>query len=888
MSNKAEQEYFSQKSLWKPPVAEQVAVAEDLIAMIPEDVTTILDAGCGNGAVTNLLSSRWNVVGCDFSYAALNSVQAPTFVANLATTPLKDNSFDLVLLSDVLEHIPDELYKQVLVEISRIATKYILIAVPHMEILDAASVICPNCGNEYHAHHHKRSYTIEEFEAVLQPGFGATYLRLSGDRWIYSDRDIVSARQVASGLDYPFEDAFCDRCNHRRGPAAPKPVSQLVARRFESLQAMYSSEGHSMLPHRSEIIGLFQKGYIGTVERPVEVTRMECETTINLSTLPIVTDPKPYPEQIALLEQAGDHRLLFFPRRPRKIVVTEGAIQSLEIYNYVTQLYMNCPADDAHTYDIKAAPCGPFGYFLRIGGATESLALQIEYGPDQTRDKIIEECFGNGDLDSILHANTEFRAKIEAQETQRAQLEYFVQQRDQSISSLTQTLEQNWEVTANLEQLRAKLEVLIRERDRTISALEMLSITQLYHSNLNSSDQTSPMRILVLSHMYPRDDHPAGGIFVHEQVKALRALGIDARVMCGVPFWINTLNPYKALRAFNTWRQQRSYSWEDFEGVPLIRFPYIVSRRFLPFELHAASYRLALLRCMARLSDPFDFQLVHAHTAYIDGSAGAAVCKRHKLPLIITEHTGPFRTLTRNPILRYRTQRSLNFASKLIVVSTQLLSDIQSEVKLRHPEQVSVLPNLVDTAAFSTQPRAKRDEIEAIWIGHFVSVKRVDRLLRAFSIASIKDPRIRLKLVGSGVLESELRTICSELGLNSLVTFAGPASRTQLIDHLRDADFLVVSSDTETFGLVCIEALSCGRPVLATNCGGPSDIIVDSRLGRIVDRSDETLAEGFLHMVQNLSTFDPDLLHEYVERKFSSTAVATRLASIYSQQLILS
>lgn len=162
MEDRADVRYFSQETLWKPPVAEQVAVADDLIALIPAEVRSILDAGCGNGTVTNRLADRWEVLGCDLSESALRHVRAPTMVVDLAAIPLPDKAYDLVLASDVIEHLPDAIYQQALHELSRVAGRYILIAVPHEELLEAAGVVCPGCGAGYHAHLHQRSYEIRE------------------------------------------------------------------------------------------------------------------------------------------------------------------------------------------------------------------------------------------------------------------------------------------------------------------------------------------------------------------------------------------------------------------------------------------------------------------------------------------------------------------------------------------------------------------------------------------------------------------------------------------------------------------------------------------------------------------------------------------------------
>ncbi|MFX5494090.1 hypothetical protein ABTD62_20345, partial [Acinetobacter baumannii] len=81
---------------------------------------------------------------------------------------------------------------------------------------------------------------------------------------------------------------------------------------------------------------------------------------------------------------------------------------------------------------------------------------------------------------------------------------------------------------------------------------------------------------LVVSNMYPSPDHPAGGIFVHEQVKALRRAGIDARVVSGRPLLLSPSRPrFSARRALAELRARgRPFAWGEHDGVPLVEFNY--------------------------------------------------------------------------------------------------------------------------------------------------------------------------------------------------------------------------------------------------------------------------------------------------------------------------
>lgn len=887
MRDRADIRYFSQAALWKPPVAGQVRVADDLVSLVPSDVRSILDAGCGNGAVTRRLIDRWDVVACDFSEAAVQQLRGVrALLADLAGLPFADRAFDLVLASDVIEHVPDGLYQAALAEIARVAGRYVLLAVPHREILAAAEVHCPHCGHRYHAHLHQRSYDVDGMDRVFGPEFGIRRVLRSGPRWTFADPGLVRARQETSGLDYPFEDALCPRCGTRRGPVEQSRAALQAARRFEALQAMSCGEGLAPLPPKSEALVLFERGCTGPADEADEIEGREIDPSVRLAALEVHPDPIAYPPRPIRIGPVDTPTLIALPRAAQKLSVETGKFDTIEVFDFVRQQFIECRTGDGPAIEVPKAPYGPFGALLRIHGATQDLALQVEYATATTRADILALCFGDSPvLNELAGRAAESAALVESLAESRDRLEHLLQARDHDIASLSDAASRANEAANALEAKRASLDALAvglqGERDRLALVLRAADIAE----RSAASALPAGLPVLVLSHMYPRSHHPAGGIFVHDQVKALRARGLDVRVMSGDPFWIDTLDPVRIWRALATWRRTGGYRWEDHDGVPLIRFPYIVSSRFLPFQAHAFTYTRAALRCLRRLTEPFEFRLVHAHTAFTDGSAGVAISKARRVPLVITEHTGPFSVLTRTGYLRRKTQAAMNAADRLIAVSPSLLADIEAQVKLKQPARAVVVPNLVDTEFFRPAPHRQDASMRALWVGHFVSVKRVDRLLSALAEAVKTEPRLQLRLVGDGELLDEMRSLALRLGVNDRVEFMGGVDRASLPAHYVNSDFVVISSDRETFGVVAIEGLSCGRPVLTTACGGPQSVITDAELGMVVEPSISGLAAGLVAMAARARAAESDLIREVAKRRFSTTAITDRVMKVYSDVL---
>jgi glycosyltransferase involved in cell wall biosynthesis len=320
-------------------------------------------------------------------------------------------------------------------------------------------------------------------------------------------------------------------------------------------------------------------------------------------------------------------------------------------------------------------------------------------------------------------------------------------------------------------------------------------------------------------------------------------------------------------------------------AVPTLFFPYLAPPMRYWAPLAALSYRRGLARHLQWLRREFPADLVHSHTAFLDGNAGVHLARRFRIPLIITEHTGPFTALTETPSKRRQTERALNQADLVLAVSDFLRHQIMREVRIRDPRRIEVLGNGYSTEIFkvSSPPQDARDNIRALWLGGFLPVKQPFMLIDAFAQARQREPRLVLSMVGHGVLEEKVRTHAAARGLGDAVRFHPSASRNAVADHIRGHHFVVVSSETETFGLVVIEALGCGRPVLTTRCGGPEETIGDASRGIIVENSIEGLAEGFVRMASRLREFNPVALSRYARDNYSFDVIARRVKVIYER-----
>lgn len=200
----------------------------------------------------------------------------------------------------------------------------------------------------------------------------------------------------------------------------------------------------------------------------------------------------------------------------------------------------------------------------------------------------------------------------------------------------------------------------------------------------------------------------------------------------------------------------------------------------------------------------------------------------------------------RNALQRWRLRRRLRpayaAADGILALSEAIAAD-PALTNLVAPDRIRSVPNTVIPADFH---RRAATDIEHPWlpaqdvpvllaVGRLVQVKDYPTLLSAFNILRAQRP-CRLLIIGEGNQRSQLQTQIGRLGLQRDVELLG--FQPNPLPYMRQANALVLSSFLEGLGNVLIEAMACGTPVLATDCGGPREVLADGALGLLVPVGD--------------------------------------------------
>jgi glycosyltransferase involved in cell wall biosynthesis len=237
----------------------------------------------------------------------------------------------------------------------------------------------------------------------------------------------------------------------------------------------------------------------------------------------------------------------------------------------------------------------------------------------------------------------------------------------------------------------------------------------------------------------------------------------------------------------------------------------------------------------------------------------------------IEEAQGTLRTRLAFRLFRHLISRRLN---GVLVVSPSLGRYAAQNVARHAP--VHFVPNPVRALEGTASRSRSGERFRFLSVGRLSHQKGQDLLLEALALARPHLPPVELTLVGSGPEEDRLRRLTRQLGLDEIVHFPGYVSDPA--PWFRSADCFVLTSRWEGFGVVLVEALQFGLPLVAVDCDfGPADVITDPRLGELVPAGDvQALADGLQRAVARDTRPDHDSFRRAAADGYGRDAVSTK------------
>jgi 2-polyprenyl-3-methyl-5-hydroxy-6-metoxy-1,4-benzoquinol methylase len=216
-------QYYEQDSIRHENVASEARTGVT-IGLIPDTVKTVIDVGCGDGTLLSIVQHTRQAVGIDISFTALQRLHSGCGArASAEALPFADQGFDCVMSTEMIEHLPDDIFTRSVVEMERLARRYIVISVPYHEDLARKRMRCTECHTLYHMHYHVRAFDLAAL-ANLFPSFTMSTYRFSGPKELFWPHWLLDLRQRI-GRRWEWDPhAHCPQCGARQGQPPRRSV----------------------------------------------------------------------------------------------------------------------------------------------------------------------------------------------------------------------------------------------------------------------------------------------------------------------------------------------------------------------------------------------------------------------------------------------------------------------------------------------------------------------------------------------------------------------------------------------------------------------------------------------------------------------------------------
>ncbi|HWP91070.1 MAG TPA: glycosyltransferase family 4 protein [Thermodesulfobacteriota bacterium] len=296
-------------------------------------------------------------------------------------------------------------------------------------------------------------------------------------------------------------------------------------------------------------------------------------------------------------------------------------------------------------------------------------------------------------------------------------------------------------------------------------------------------------------------------------------------------------------------------------GVRIIRTPVFFRRKEAVANLLSMLAFIPMgIRVGEKLLRSAQFDVINTHFVLPTGPVGDALSRFSGIPNVLSLHGGdlydPSNLISpyRNPLLRPWVKRLLRRADMVVGQSNNTLDNmrrfytpeiegIRIPLGIRKPMVVS---------SFRRDYGFKEDDVLLVTVGRLVARKAITQLIQMIHI--LKDKRLRLLILGTGPQEYLLKKETQRMLLDDQVLFFGHVEESNKFSILQICDIYVSTSQHEGFGLVFLEAMACGLPIVCYDHGGQTDFLINQETGYVVSLNDQDLFRKQLQLlVENRS-----------------------------------
>ena len=399
------------------------------------------------------------------------------------------------------------------------------------------------------------------------------------------------------------------------------------------------------------------------------------------------------------------------------------------------------------------------------------------------------------------------------------------------------------------------------------------------------------MNVLFLSKEYPPETGWGGiGTYIYNIAHALSERGHSVHILS------------LAYKTHPEYKEQKTGKGSiHIHRIKPVRFPTPILNHFFFRSLEIIKFNITIILKIKKLLNSEKFDIIEAPEwrseafllSFIKPKGVPLVIKCHSPSVLLNEVYKNAPTLDSRFVdwIERTTIRNAN----LVISPSKNLADIVSEKMGIKINDIDIIPNPLDTEFFSPIPISykEKNELKVLFVGRLDRLKGAHIFVEAIPIISKEMPDTSFILIGrdtnTGPNNSSMRTYLENLIPNNIkerVSFFGNVERDILIDYYRGSDVCVVPSFYENFPNTVMEAMSCGKAVVASNTGGIPEVIEDAISGLLVKTGDaKDLAEKVIMLLKKRDMRENIGINarKRIESLYSKASVSKNVEEVYAE-----
>tara|TARA_B100000809_G_C15140054_1_gene532724 strand:+ start:9660 stop:10811 length:1152 start_codon:yes stop_codon:yes gene_type:complete len=371
------------------------------------------------------------------------------------------------------------------------------------------------------------------------------------------------------------------------------------------------------------------------------------------------------------------------------------------------------------------------------------------------------------------------------------------------------------------------------------------------------------LNVLILPDLFPKDEQDWVGIFVVDYINAILPT-------CNPwVFYSRLVGAHSTIEETDFSNQFKVYRWNYKQQIKAVLKPL--------YYLLWFGKTVSKIRSLNK-----EIDIIHAHGAILNGTVAYLLSKRLKVPYVISEHTGPFTKISNSFVKKRWAKFILNKANKVFAVSAHLKTEME-EMGINNLN-VEVSFNPVDTSLFTAKSNISAVN-NILFVSRLEAFKGGLRTVKAFHRITNNIEGWQLTICGDGPEKAAIINYVKAFKLENRVTIKGVLTKLEYVQELHQASFLVFPSLHESFGLIPVEAMACGLPVITTNATAMPEYMNKTN-GILMDTvSVEEISEAMQDMVNRFSDYDSVAIRKEIIARFGMENFGRMLIERYQKAI---